>query len=80
MLYYYGFIHTLLKFPNTNIFIKAFIKQREYEENLFKINLSQGVTLIKRNNNVSLGKEINYEKENAKTHFRLYFDMIPYFS
>ena len=43
MLYYNGFVHTLLKFPNTNIFIKAFIEQREYEENLFKTNLSQGV-------------------------------------
>ena len=53
VLYYNGFVHTLLKFPNTNIFIKAFIKQKEYEENLLKINLSQGVTLIKRNNNVS---------------------------
>ena len=37
-------------FPNTNIFIQAFIEQREYEESLFKINLIQGVTLIKRNN------------------------------
>ena len=54
MLYYNGFVHTLLKFPNTNIFKKAFIEQQEYEENVFKINLSQGVTLMKRNNNVSL--------------------------
>ena len=54
MLYYNGFVHTPLKFPSTNVFIKAFIEQREYEENLFKINLSQGVALIKRNNNVSL--------------------------
>ena len=54
MLYYNGFVRTLLKFPNTNIFIKAFIEQREYEENVFKINLSQNVILIKRNNNVSL--------------------------
>ena len=54
MLYYKVFVHTLLKFTNTNAFIQAFIEKREYEENLFKINLSQGVTLIKRNNNVSL--------------------------
>ena len=54
MLYYNGFVHTLLKFTSTNVFIQAFIEQREYEENLFKIKLSQGVTLIKRNNNVSL--------------------------
>ena len=55
MLYYNGFVHTLLKFPNTNIFIKTFIEQRQYEETMFKINLSQDViTLIKRNNNVSL--------------------------
>ena len=40
MLYYNGFVPTLLKFPNINIFIKAFIEQREYEENVFKINLS----------------------------------------
>ena len=37
MLCYNGFVHTLFKFPNSNIFIKAFIKQREYEEKLFKI-------------------------------------------
>ena len=54
MLYYNGFVHALFKFPNTNIFIKAFIHMMEYDENVFKINLSQGVTLIKRNNNVSL--------------------------
>ena len=54
VLYYNGFEHNLLMFPSTNVFIKAFIEQREYEENLFKINLSQGVTLIKRNDIVSL--------------------------
>ena len=55
MLYYDGFVHTLLKFPNTNIniFIQAFIEQREYKENVLKIKLSQGDTLIK-NINVSL--------------------------
>ena len=55
MLYYDGFVHALLKFPNTNIniFIQAFIEQREYKENVFEIKLSQGDTLIK-NNNVSL--------------------------
>ena len=47
LLYYNGFVHTPLKFLSTNVFIKAFIEQREYEEYLFKINLSQGVTLIK---------------------------------
>ena len=41
------FLHILSKFPNTNMFIKSFIEQREYEENVFKINLSQGVTLVK---------------------------------
>ena len=55
VLYYYnGFVNTLLKFPSTNIVIKAFTEQRENEENLFKINPSQDVTLMKRNNNVSL--------------------------
>ena len=54
MLYYNGVVQTLFKFPDTNVFIKAFIEQRECEENVFKINLSQGVTLIKRNNNVFL--------------------------
>ena len=34
--------------------VKAFIEQQEYDENLFKISLSQGVTLINRNNNVPL--------------------------
>ena len=52
-LYYNGFVHNLLKFPNINIFKKAFFEQREYEENVFKINLSQCITLIKRKNNMS---------------------------
>ena len=46
--------HTLLKFPNTNISIKMFIEQLEYEQNVFKMNLIQCVTLVKRKNNESL--------------------------
>ena len=50
MLYYNAFVHALLKFSNTNIniFIQVFIKQREYEGNVFKINQSQCVILIKK--------------------------------
>ena len=73
MLYYNSFVHTLLKFLNTNIpsFIKAFIEQREYKENVIKINLSPGFTLTKRNNNVSLRVKstMNEKMQKHKSYF-----------
>ena len=46
--YYNSFVHTLLKFPNTNIFIKAFTEQREYEEIFFKISWSESMCYINK--------------------------------
>ena len=60
--------------------VKAFIEQQEYDENLFKISLSQGVTLIKRNNNVPLRVRNLLWTRKCKTHFRLYSVLVPYFS